>query len=157
LFNIHVFFFRYFLNYALLGWLYSKVNSNKQDIRIVALEQAGSYLCKYLKLTRSYGLHTFKSLNDSNQINNSDQKCFENKQADFDTNLINMAYERNEKIKRYKEQRELEKQLETMNLILETKPEQVDEEKRRKIYLTSVKYWINKSIDDIKVINGKLD
>ncbi len=68
-----------------------------------------------------------------------------------------MAYERNEKIKRYKEQRELEKQLETMNLILETKPEQVDEEKRRKIYLTSVKYWINKSIDDIKVINGKLD
>ena len=51
----------------------------------------------------------------------------------------------------------IEKQLETMNLILETKPEQVDEEKRRKIYLTSVKYWINKSIDDIKVINGKLD
>ena len=56
LFNIHVFFFRYFLNYALLGWLYSKVNSNKQDIRIVALEQAGSYLCKYLKLTPNEGI-----------------------------------------------------------------------------------------------------
>lgn len=141
------------MNYALLGWLYSKVNSNKPDIRLVALEQARSYYCKYLKLTRNYNLHTFNAANDSSK-SVTNQKCFDNKQAEFDANLINSAYERNEKIKRYKEQRELEKQLDILTQMLETRPEQVDEETRRKTYLTSVKYWINRAIDEMKVING---
>lgn len=146
---------RYFLNYALLGWLYSKVNSSKSDIRLVALEQARNYYCKYLKLTRNYGMHSYKASSDS-QISPANQKCFENKQAEFDANLVNMAYERNEKIKRYKEQRELEKQLETLNIMLDKNPELVDDENRRKTYLTSVKYWINKAIDEMKIVNDEI-
>jgi len=60
------------------------------------------------------------------------------------------------KIKRYKEQRELEKQLETLNQMLDKNPELVDEEHRRKTYLTSVKYWINKAIDEMKIVNDEI-
>ncbi len=100
-------------------------------------------------------MHSYKASSDS-QISPANQKCFENKQAEFDANLVNMAYERNEKIKRYKEQRELEKQLETLNIMLDKNPELVDDENRRKTYLTSVKYWINKAIDEMKIVNGML-
>ena len=66
-----------------------------------------------------------------------------------------MAYERSEKIKRFKEMKQIETQLEQMSLVLDTvKPELVDEETRRKTFNTFIKYWINKAVDDLKVIEG---
>ena len=73
----------------------------------------------------------------------------------LDKDLIKCAYDRNEKIRRFKEQKEFEKQLEVMK---ETcKKEHVDEEKKREFFMTCVKYWVNRSIEEIKYLIGKVD
>ncbi len=79
-----------------------------------------------------------------------------NRQASFDAGLTAMAYDRNEKIKRFKEQKELEKQIDAMSNVLDAnKSQQVDDEVRRKFYMNTIRYWINVAIDELKCINGK--
>jgi immunoglobulin-binding protein 1 len=107
-------------------------------------------------LTKNYELHNF-NVTKSDSNDNKEIKSANNgdRQSAFDANLISMAYERNEKIKRFKEQKEIEKQLEQMNFMLEnSKEERIDDEMRRKTFITYIKYWINNSIDDLKVISG---
>ena len=149
---------RYFLNYALLGGLLSKVNATKPDVRATALEEARDYYLKYLILTSNYELHKYNVKQMAASKENSElAKLIGNvsRQAAFDDNLVNMAYERSEKIKRFKEMRQIETQLDQMSLVLDTiKPELVDEENRRKTFNTFIKYWINKAVDDLKVIEG---
>jgi len=152
---------RYFLNYALLGWLLSKVNSNKPEVRATALEEARDYYLKYLILTKNYELHNYnvKKLTASKENSELDKLIANvSRQAAFDENLVNMAYERSEKIKRFKEMKQIETQLEQMSLVLDTvKPELVDEETRRKTFNTFIKYWINKAVDDLKVIEDEIN
>jgi hypothetical protein len=76
----------------------------------------------------------------------------QNAQAAFDANLLSQAYERTEKIRRFKEQKELDSQLTIMHAALSAP--HVDEEQRRKCFNMFIKYWINKSIDDLKLITG---
>lgn len=159
---------RYMLNDALLGSLYSKVNSAKHDVRLVALEQAKHNIKRFLGLTRNYELHKF----DVNRTNSATGQTEEDEaaarrsqmsQAAFDANMIKAAHERSEKIKRYKEQKEFEAKLEAMKPLLMTSSDQdggsggkqVDEEEKRQFFITLVKYWINKSLDDFKTIEGK--
>jgi len=79
-----------------------------------------------------------------------------NRQASFDAGLTSMAYDRNEKIKRFKEQKDLEKQMDSMSTVLDTtKRDQVDDETRRSFYMSAIKYWVNVAIDELKCINGK--
>lgn len=152
---------RYFLNYALLGWLYSKVNSTNPKKRLEALENAKYYIIKYLSLTKMYGFHSLnvevlkKETNSAStalEHLSSSSNTTSTRQAAFDQNLMNQAFDRNEKIKRFKEQREIESQLDTFNLCL-NKP-LCDEEQKREIFTTYIKYWLNKSIDDFKSISG---
>lgn len=78
------------------------------------------------------------------------------RQAEFDANLINMAHSRSEKIARYKDQKQIEKEMDDMAKILDSvKKEQVDEETRRKYFTKCLKFWINQALDDFKCINGK--
>lgn len=150
---------RYFLIYALIGWLYNKVNSNKSDTRLAALLQAKSNYLKYLALTKDYDLHKYNVEKMSKEENI--ETCLEkitlnlNRQAEFDANLINMAHGRSEKIQRYKEQKQIEKEMDDMAKILDSvKNEQVDEETRRKYFIKCIKFWINQALDDFKCING---
>lgn len=148
---------RYFLADALLAWLLAKINSTSPNIRLVALEEAKHYIIKFLRLTKSYNFHTFnidKFESDNTESARLDQVSvnLSNKQAAFDMNMLNQAYERSEKIKRFKEQKELETQI---NLVQSGNLTNIDEEHRRKFYNTCVKYWVNKSIDDLKVVTGK--
>lgn len=75
-----------------------------------------------------------------------------NAQAAFDQNLIGQAYDRNEKIRRYKEQKELDVQLNSIFTAMRTS--HLDEEQRRKGFKMFLKYWINKSVDDLKLVTG---
>jgi hypothetical protein len=76
-----------------------------------------------------------------------------NGEKNLDRDLIRGAFDRNEKIKRFREQKEFEKQLEIMK---ETcKKEHVDEEQKRIFYMTCIRYWLNKSIEELKFLIGK--
>lgn len=155
-------FVRYFLNYALLGWLFNKVNSHAAAVRLAALLEAQSSYLKYLVLTKNYELHKFNIEKMSKTELENDQAKLEkvvlevDRQASFDANLTSMAHDRNEKIKRFKEQKEFEKQMETLAHVLDSaKRERIDDETRRQFFMTAIKYWINQAVDDLKCVNGK--
>lgn len=156
---------RYFLNFALLGWLYNKVNSNKSDIRLAALLEAKSYYLKYLALTKNYELHNFTvEKMDKNNNDNDNTAALEkvvlnvDRQKAFDANLTNMAYDRSEKIKRYKEQKEFEKQMEKMSGMLDSANRaHVDDEAKRNYFIMTLKYWINNALNDYKCIDDEIN
>jgi hypothetical protein len=150
---------RYFLSYALLGWLYTKVNATKPEHRVPSLGQAQSYFNKYLRLTRNYELHNYNTTGNVQENSQSTPDSGDSnakRQAAFDAGLINKAHERNEKIKRYKEQKELESQLDSkLKIVLDSNTgTQMDDEHKRQFYINCIKYWINKSIEDSKIVEG---
>jgi len=152
---------RYFLTYALIGWLFNKVNSNKSDTRLAALLKAKSNYLKYLALTKDYDLHKFNvdKMSKEEDTETSLEKVTLNldRQAEFDANLINMAHSRSEKIARYKDQKQIEKEMDDIAKILDSvKKEQVDEETRRKYFTKCLKFWINQALDDFKCINDEI-
>ncbi len=151
---------RYFLNDALMGWLCSKTSATKPDLRLVDLREAHEHFLEYLKLTRNYEFHRYdlekyKTSHLAERTNSTQdtQLTLAGKQAAFDNNLVNQANERNEKIRRYKEMKEIESQMDKMLLVLNSA--HTDEDQRRNFYITLIKYWINKSIDELKLIDGK--
>ena len=122
---------------------------------LVALEQAKHAVLKFLRLTRNYELHKlnidkFQNIDKNSKDFDMDKTSLKNSQAAFDANMISQAYERSEKIRRFKEQKEIEAQLSAMNVTLH-----VDDEHKTKLFKTFIKFWINKCIDDLKVIDGK--
>jgi patatin-like phospholipase/acyl hydrolase len=162
--------FRYFLNDALLGWLFSKVNSPQPEIRLMALEQSKKSYLNYLELTKSYNLHTYDLTKYQSQTDplsvdnilerNRQQQQQQQSQAAFDASLVNSAQDRNEKIRRYKEQKQFENKMKTMHEFIETEKakqtsKQIDEEYLKEFYMTNLRYWINRSLDDIKLLDGK--
>lgn len=87
-----------------------------------------------------------------------DKVVLGSRQGNFDANMISQAYDRNEKIKRFKEQKELQKQIDAQSAFLDAaKRENVDDELRRSFYTSMIKYWINQSLDDLKCVDGKLN
>lgn len=123
------------------------------------LEAKSSYL-KYLALTKDYELHNYnvtQMAKDTASETAVDKVVLGNRQGNFDANMISQAYDRNEKIKRFKEQKELQKQIEAQSSFLDTtKTENVDDELRRNFYVSTIKYWINQSLDDFKCVDGNL-
>ena len=139
---------------ALLASLLSKIKYNPKDRQNNLLKTASFYL-KFLKITKDYSFHNFTIPNLLVVLASAnDMPRFQNGEKNLDRDLIKCAYERNEKIRRFKEQKEFERQLEVMK---ETcKKEHVDEEKKREFYMTFVKYWVNRSIEEIKHLIGIL-
>ena len=155
---------KYMINDALLGWLYAKVNSSKPDIRCVALESAKINIMKFLRLTKNYELHSYEVDASANETplsaaSAAEQISEQNKQAVFDANLIKSAHERSEKIRRFKEQKELESKLNAIRDYLTGDDEsiRVDDEEKRKLFVMLVKYWLNRSVDDLKMLNDELN
>lgn len=146
--------FRYLIYPALLACLLSKVKYTPKDRQNNLLKTASFYL-KFLKLTKDYSLHNFRIPNLLAVLTNAnDSKAVvQNGANNLDRDLIKCAYDRNEKIRRFKEQKEFEKQLEVMKTTC--KNEHVDEEQKRTFYLTCIKYWINVSVEEIKCLVGK--
>ena len=151
------------MNEALIGWLISKINSTKPEIRLTALRQARENYLTYLKQTRNYEFHQLSLDKYKNNANSAIEEVAalsagssqSSKQAAFDNNMINQAHERSEKIRRYKEQKEVEAQMDKMNLILASA--HTDEDQKRDFFNSFIKYWINKAVDELKLLDGKLN
>ena len=150
---------RYFINDALLGWLFSKVTNTKPSERLLALEESKKYYTKYLNLTFNYGIHRIDikqfSSSGQNKVSKILSETQAGRQAAFEQNLINQAYDRSEKIKRYREQKELEDKLKNCQLVLSKS--YIDEEQKSEIYNIYIKYWLNQAIDDLKLVNDEIN
>lgn len=148
---------RYLINDALIAWLFSKLTSAKASQRLPALQESKKYYIKFLSLTFNYGIHRIdiKQFDSNPGHSGVLSETQAGRQAAFEQNLIRQAYDRSEKIKRYREQKEIEEKLKNCQLVL-AKPH-VDEEQKSEIYNIYIKYWLNQAIDELKLINDEIN
>lgn len=153
---------RYFLIEALLGWLIYKANTSKPELRLQALRKSHEHYFNFMQQTGQYEIHKYNlnrfklatSTSNSNSSGNEEANGQSSKQAAFDNNLIHAAEDRSEKIRRYKEQKEIESQLDKMMLVVSSA--HTDDEQKRKFYTTFITYWVNKAVDELKLLSDEI-
>lgn len=134
---------RYFLLPALLGTLSLKLCV---EDRFNVIQTAEVYFRDFLKRCKSYGIVDIE-IQEHNE--NSSLESFESvRQQSHGTNLAAMARERNAKLQRYKEQKDLESQLEVLKRSV-CNMSIVDEELERKYYLTLIKNFCSQAVDEL--------
>ncbi|KAL3280701.1 hypothetical protein HHI36_003938 [Cryptolaemus montrouzieri] len=133
---------QYLLLPALLGSLTLKLTSgDRKEI----VDIAEIYFKDFLRRTNDYSLSNYKFKEETLEeaIRNENKTEFEK--------LSHSVNVRANKIQRFKEQKELKTMLETLKENLQN--EHVDEEIRRKYYLTLVKSYIFEAVDELNSID----
>jgi immunoglobulin-binding protein 1 len=137
---------RYFLLPALLGTLSLKLCV---EDRSNVIQTAEVYFRDFLKRCKSYAIIDVEIPQPKE---NSSLKPNESvRQQSHATDLATMARERSAKLQRYKEQKDLENQLEDLKRSV-CSMRIVDEELERKYYLTLVKNFANQAVDELNTI-----
>ncbi|CAF1326498.1 unnamed protein product [Rotaria sordida] len=121
---------RYFILYALIGWLYEYRSSNREQ-RLNDIHLAISYFIKYLQLCKNYGLiqHIPKEKDDDNE-----------------KFRLHTSEDRQTKIQKLKEKKLLEQSIKKLR---EMTYNHVDDEIKRQLYIEQIKWWIKQTEDDI--------
>jgi immunoglobulin-binding protein 1 len=140
---------RYFLCPVLLAWL--QIQSFENNKRIENLAKAKLNYLKFFKITKDYGLNNYAIPEDPSQ---QSQVSSNLTQKEFDQNLLAKSQDRNEKIRRFKEMKETEKELETMKAYYKTG--NMNDEQKREFHMKMIKYWLSKSVDDYKILLDEL-
>ncbi|KAG5867874.1 hypothetical protein JTB14_028314 [Gonioctena quinquepunctata] len=129
---------QYFLLPALLGSLSLKLTSGeRKDI----VDVAEIYFKDYLHRCNEYGLSDY-------QEKKIDEKRRENTEIERIETAVNT---RANKIQRFKEQKELKSKLGDLKKNMEN--EHVDEEIKRKYFITMIKLFIHEAIDELNCID----
>ncbi|CAF1022234.1 unnamed protein product [Adineta steineri] len=130
---------RYFILYALIGWLYEYRTSNR-DQRLDEIHLSINYFIKYLQLCKNYGLiqHIPKEQDDNN-----------------DKFRIQTTEDRQTKIQKLKEKKALEKSIATLREMTHD-VNRVDDEIKRQLYTEQIKWWIKQSEEDILALKDEI-
>jgi immunoglobulin-binding protein 1 len=137
---------RYFLLPALLGTLSLKLCV---EDRSNVVQTAEVYFRDFLRRCKSYDIVDIE-IPESKEYNSSDSSESELRQPHA-TDLAAMARERSAKLQRYKEQKDLESQLEDLKRSV-CNMSILDEELERKYYLTLIKNFSNQAVEELNSI-----
>ncbi|EDO48860.1 predicted protein [Nematostella vectensis] len=134
---------RYLLLPALMGDL--SIRQTTTD-RLTAVKSAKIYFTDYLERCQDYGLH-------KNNIPNSAAAAPSSSRS-----LHQQANAREEKIKRYKEQKQLESKLKELKNIMKNTSSSVtvDDENQRECNIVLLKLWVNKALEQLSTIEDEL-
>uniref|UniRef100_A0AAX7VDI4 Immunoglobulin (CD79A) binding protein 1 n=1 Tax=Astatotilapia calliptera TaxID=8154 RepID=A0AAX7VDI4_ASTCA len=133
---------KYLLLPALLGALTMKQTT--RDKRLEIVQTARAYFMDFLRRCDEYKVSPFK-LPDS-----TGEKSFPGP-----TNLVAMAAQRQAKIERYRQKKELEAKLSDVRRAVETG--QADDEVTRDFYLLNVRRWVAVCLEDIESIDQEVE
>ncbi|GFR66906.1 immunoglobulin-binding protein 1-like [Elysia marginata] len=108
----------------------------------------------FLKLLRTYSIIEYDiSLSEGDDSNDDIENVVpSNRMRGSDLNA--MSAQRNNKIQRFKEKKELEKRI--AELQPQVEKEHVDDEVKRDFYLTQIRHWANRAIDEVDSCNLEL-
>ncbi|XP_076281388.1 immunoglobulin binding protein Tap42 isoform X1 [Lasioglossum baleicum] len=132
---------KYLLLPALLGTLATKLCNLDDRMHIVNVAEI--YFVDFLKRVKAYGL-TNVSLPE-NQEKEDSVRSRSNVEA-----ITEMVSRRNTKLQRYKEQKELESQLQTLKDNLNNP--NIDDEMKREYFTTLVKFYANTAIEEVSML-----
>lgn len=137
---------KYLLLPALLGTLVMKLCV---DDRMEVVKTADVYFRDFLQRCKDYSVSDFEMPEREEEIAAEQENSHSPEhytRPSFD--LVTMARERNAKIQRFKEQKELEADIKQQKKFMSL-PD-VSEEDERKYYLSLIKLYINQSFDEIQ-------
>ncbi|CAF4547948.1 unnamed protein product [Rotaria sp. Silwood1] len=123
---------RYFILYALIGWLYEYRSSNREQ-RLDDIHLAISYFIKYLQLCKNYGLV---------------QNIPKEQDDDNEKFRLHVSEDRQIKIQKLKEKKLLEQSVAKLREIMHD-INRVDDEIKRQLYIEQIKWWIKQTEEDI--------
>ncbi|XP_056395288.1 immunoglobulin-binding protein 1 [Hyla sarda] len=142
---------RYLLLPALLGALTLK----QVDLshRLQHLEAARLYFLDFLKRCHDYKVSSF-NLPGQEDAAREDDEPVQNTRAGVPPNLTAMAIQRQAKIQRYKQKKELENKL--TNLKASVKSGTAEEEQVREYYLLQLQHWVCITLEEVESIDQEL-
>ncbi|XP_067022625.1 immunoglobulin-binding protein 1-like [Acropora muricata] len=137
---------RYFLLPAFLGDLFLR---QMLPDRKTVLNIAKVYFMDFLKRCKNYGV---TDIDLSKYTEDSNSPC------ERDKSLNQMANSRQEKIARYKEQKEQERKLKELQKILNDATKSVlDEDTQRCYYTLLLKFWVNKVVEHLSSLLSEME
>lgn len=126
--------------------------------RLDTVKNAKTYYMHFMKLCKLYGVTHISLQNDEGE--EGDEEAANNKEkpvtkAKGPPGVLDMANQRQNKIERYKQQKETEKKLK--ELYEHVQKPHVDEDVKREYYTTLLKQWVNKSLDEIDSLSQEVE
>ncbi|XP_028272636.1 immunoglobulin-binding protein 1 [Parambassis ranga] len=141
---------KYLLLPALLGALTLKQTS--QDTRLDIVNTARVYFMDFLLRCKQYDVSQFelpKSASENDDA--SEHERSKTKSPHSQPDLVTMATQRQAKIERYRQKKELEEKLSDVRRAVDSG--QADDEVTRDFYLLNIRRWITVCLEEIESIN----
>ncbi|XP_030001693.1 immunoglobulin-binding protein 1 [Sphaeramia orbicularis] len=147
---------KYLLLPALLGALTLKQTSREKRLQIV--QTARAYFMDFLSRCKDYNISQFELPKATNDNTNHDEAVQSGlpvkKPISSSSDLVSMAAQRQAKIERYRQKKELEAQLSDVKKAVEGG--QADDEITRDFYLLNMRKWVTVSLEEIESIDQEL-
>ncbi|KAK2849545.1 hypothetical protein Q5P01_009379 [Channa striata] len=148
---------KYLLLPALLGALTMKQTS--RDKRLDMVQTARAYFMDFLRRCKEYNISQFelpKSVGeDASSDDTSDNGAPKPKSVPSTSGLFAMAAQRQSKIERYRQKKELEARLSDVRRAVDSG--QADDEVTRDFYLLNIRRWISVSLEEIESIDQEME
>ncbi|KAM9834863.1 immunoglobulin-binding protein 1 isoform X1 [Syngnathus typhle] len=148
---------KYLLSPALLGALTMKLTG--RDKRLEIVQTARAYFMDFLKRCKDYNISHFHLPESVNESPISDEAAKNAPSActpmPSTFNLVAMAAQRQAKIERYSQKKELEARLLDVRRSVESG--QADDETSRDFYLLNVRKWVILCLDEVQSIDQEME
>ncbi|XP_070712409.1 immunoglobulin-binding protein 1-like [Pempheris klunzingeri] len=148
---------RYLLLPALLGALSMKQTG--RDRRLEIVQTARVYFMDFLRRCKEYNVSRFQLPKSSDENTSPDEAPANGystaKPVSSSSDLVSMAAQRQAKIERYRQKKEMEARLADVRKAMDSG--QADDEVRRDFYLLNVRRWITLCLEDIESIDQEVE
>ncbi|KAM9741502.1 immunoglobulin-binding protein 1 [Menidia menidia] len=148
---------RYLLLPALLGALHMKQTS--RDKRLDTIRTARAYFADFLKRCHEYNVAQFQLPPDAAEESGASKGAPENgcpkAKPVNPSDLVAMAAQRQSKIERYRQKKDIEAKLSDAKRVVESG--QADDEVSRDFYLLNVRRWVTVCLEEIESIDQEAE
>lgn len=148
---------KYLLLPALLGALTMK--QTNRDKRLEIVQTARAYFLDFLRRCKEYNISQFelpKSTTENKGADGASQNGLSTaKPVPSSSDLVSMAAQRQAKIERYRQKKELEARLSDVRRAVESG--QSDDEVSRDFYLLNVRRWVAMCLEEIESIDQEVE
>ncbi|CAG5120470.1 unnamed protein product [Candidula unifasciata] len=141
---------KYMLLSAFLAYL---TGLNTHLPRSVAVNKSKLCYLDFLKLLKSYDVIQY-DVHHSEDDEEENTMSLVKRPSSQNSDLSLQAAQRNNKIQRFKEKKAMEKKMTDLKVYMDK--EHVDDEIKREFYLTLLKHWASKAVDEIDSCNLEL-
>uniref|UniRef100_A0A3Q3VT20 Uncharacterized protein n=1 Tax=Mola mola TaxID=94237 RepID=A0A3Q3VT20_MOLML len=138
---------KYMLLPALLGALVMK--QTNRDKRLEILQTARAYFMDFLRICKDYNVSQFDLPKSANENTSPDET------VPCSSDLVSMAVQRQAKIERYRQRKELESRLLDVRRAVDSG--QADDEVSRDFYLLTVQRWVTVCLEEMESIGQEVE